>query len=88
MAFFILILFQASFGGSGINQNSCGGIRKVFILHKHNKIRTPLLSPYETLVRLILPEGILEYFELTNVTQTETGLNIYLEEKNIVTSGT
>ena len=44
-------------------------------------------STYETLVRLILPEGILEYFELTNVTQTETGLNIYLEEKNIVPSG-
>lgn len=44
-------------------------------------------ATYETLVRLILPEGILEYFELTNVTQTETGLNIYLEEKNIVPSG-
>lgn len=40
-------------------------------------------TTYETLVRLILPEGILEYFELTNVTQTETGLNIYLEEKNL-----
>jgi len=46
-----------------------------------------LSPPYETLVRLILPEGILEYFELTNVTQTGTGLNIYLEEKNIVPSG-
>jgi hypothetical protein len=46
-----------------------------------------LSATYETLVRLILPEGILEYFELTNVTQTETGLNIYLEEKNIVPSG-
>lgn len=44
-------------------------------------------STYETLVRLILPEGILEYFELTNVTQAEPGLNIYLEEKNIVPSG-
>jgi hypothetical protein len=51
------------------------------------QIRIPLSSPYETLVRLILPEGILEYFELTNVGQTETGLNIYLEEKNIVPSG-
>jgi len=43
-----------------------------------------LSASYETLVCLILPEGILEYFELINVSQTETGLNIYLEEKNIV----
>ena len=32
---------------------------------------------------MILPEGILEYFELTNVVQAENGLNIYLEEKNL-----
>jgi len=32
---------------------------------------------------MILPEGILEYFELTNVTQSPGGLNIYLEEKNL-----
>ena len=38
---------------------------------------------HETLVRLLLPEGILEYFELTNVAQTSAGLNIYLEEKNL-----
>lgn len=44
-------------------------------------------ASYETLVRLILPEGILEYFELTNVSHTETGLNIYLEEKNLAPSG-
>ena len=44
-------------------------------------------TAYETLVQLILPEGILEYFELTNVAQIETGLHIYLEEKNIVPSG-
>jgi hypothetical protein len=56
-------------------------------LHKNNQYEYPLSASYETLVRLILPEGILEYFELTNVTQTETGLNIYLEEKNIVPSG-
>jgi hypothetical protein len=46
-----------------------------------------LSATYETLVRLILPEGVLEYFELTNVTQTETGLNIYLEEKNLPPAG-
>ena len=41
----------------------------------------------ETLVRLILPEGILDYFELINVIQAENGLNIYLEEKNMVPAG-
>ena len=32
---------------------------------------------------MILPEGMLEYFELTNVSQSPGGLNIYLEEKNL-----
>lgn len=42
----------------------------------------------ETLVRLILPEGILDYFELVNVEQGPDGqLNIYLEEKNLSPSG-
>ena len=41
------------------------------------------MNAYETLVRLILPEGLLDYFELINVIQAENGLNIYLEEKNI-----
>ena len=40
-------------------------------------------TPHETLVRLLLPEGILEYFELTDVVQTPIGLNIHLEEKNL-----
>jgi hypothetical protein len=31
----------------------------------------------------MLPEGILEYFELTNVSQSQSGFNIYLEEKNL-----
>ncbi|GGB29560.1 MULTISPECIES: ISAon1 family transposase N-terminal region protein [Mucilaginibacter] len=45
-------------------------------------------SAYETLVRLILPEGLLDYFELTDVHSSEKGqLNIYLEEKNLVPSG-
>ena len=44
-------------------------------------------SAHETLIRLLLPEGILDYFELTDVTQTAVGLNIYLEEKNIAPSG-
>ena len=44
-------------------------------------------NAYETLVRLMLPEGLLDYFELINVIQAENGLNIYLEEKNIVPAG-
>ena len=44
-------------------------------------------NAYETLVRLILPEGLLDYFELINVTQSEKGLNIYLEEKNLPPEG-
>jgi len=42
-----------------------------------------LSTPHETLVRLLLPEGLLEYFDLTNVAQTPASLNIYLEEKNL-----
>lgn len=32
----------------------------------------------------MLPAGILEYFELTNTTKDSKGINIFLEEKNIV----
>jgi hypothetical protein len=47
-----------------------------------------LSAAYETLVRLILPEGVLEYFELMDVRSSERGqLNIYLEEKNQPPSG-
>ena len=38
---------------------------------------------YEALVRVLLPEGILDYFELTKIVESIPGLNIYLEEKNI-----
>jgi hypothetical protein len=41
-------------------------------------------NAYETLVNLLLPQGMLEFFELTNVIQLPTGLNIFLEEKNII----
>jgi hypothetical protein len=42
-----------------------------------------LSESYHALVRILLPEGILEYFELTKVVESLPGLNIYLEEKNI-----
>ncbi|GEM_PF-5540802 len=40
-----------------------------------------------TLISLLLPEGILDYFDLTKVTKDATGVNIFLEEKNIAPSG-
>jgi hypothetical protein len=47
-----------------------------------------LNTAYETLVRLILPEGLLDYFEITNIVQSADGqLNIHLEEKNQPPSG-
>jgi len=42
-----------------------------------------LHDSYKSLVRILLPEGILEYFELIKVVEAIPGLNIYLEEKNI-----
>jgi hypothetical protein len=56
-------------------------------LHFRNKYAEALQDTYETLVRLLLPEGILEYFDLINVAQTPAGLNIHLEEKNIAPAG-
>lgn len=41
----------------------------------------------ETLISLLLPEGILDYFELTQVEKEGKMLNIYLEEKNIGPDG-
>lgn len=41
----------------------------------------------EDLIRFMLPDGILDYFELTHVGQDSTGLNVHLEEKNIAPVG-
>ncbi|MFD2288007.1 hypothetical protein ACFSOV_18005 [Pedobacter petrophilus] len=41
----------------------------------------------ETLISLLLPEGILDYFELTKVDKEGKMLNIYLQEKNIAPDG-
>lgn len=35
------------------------------------------------LIEALLPEGILHYFEITDASQTESEISIYLEEKNI-----
>jgi hypothetical protein len=38
----------------------------------------------ESLVRLILPEGILDYFVVTNIHQDQKEIWIYLEELNLI----
>ena len=48
-----------------------------------DKILNALQESYQTLVRFLLPEGILDYFELSKIVEGLTGLNIYLEEKNL-----
>ena len=35
-----------------------------------------------SLISMFLPDGILDYFEITNVLKSEEGFNIYLSEKN------
>lgn len=41
-------------------------------------------AQYEQLVAAFLPQGILEYFEVTQVQRDQTGLYIHLEERNTV----
>jgi hypothetical protein len=37
-----------------------------------------------SLAKFVLPRGILEYFTISNIVQTEEILSIYLNEKNII----
>jgi len=46
-----------------------------------------LSEAVNTLISLLLPEGILDYFDLIKVDKDSAGLNIYLEEKNISPEG-
>jgi hypothetical protein len=43
-----------------------------------------LEEQYKELVAAFLPQGILEYFELTDFKKQDTGLYIHLEEQNIL----
>ena len=55
---------------------------------RYNQRQEHLTNAYETLIHLLLPEGILDYFELINVLQGADGqLNIYLKEKNLPPAG-
>ncbi|WP_414617498.1 hypothetical protein [Dyadobacter sp. 32] len=73
---------QAENGGSRIKLKSWGEAELLFALHPE-PILFALNDSYQTLVRILLPEGILEYFEPTKVVESIPGLNIYLVEKNI-----
>ena len=42
---------------------------------------------YKTLVSFLLPEGLLDYFDITEAITGKEGLSIYLEEKNIAPHG-
>ena len=42
---------------------------------------------FTKLVSLLLPEGVLEYFDITRVLDTIEGMKIHLEEKNIAPAG-
>lgn len=39
---------------------------------------------YRDLVTALLPEGILDYFDVTHVQKDNTGLYIHLEERNVL----
>jgi len=38
---------------------------------------------YENLVRMLLPEGVLDYFQITNIIFDGQAYNVHLEEKNL-----
>ena len=42
------------------------------------------MSIYKEFVKSFLPEGILDYFELTELKKEDNKLRIYLEEQNII----
>jgi hypothetical protein len=42
---------------------------------------------YETLLSLILPDGIFDYFDITEVSSKPEGMSIHLEEKNVAPHG-
>ena len=47
------------------------------------KKRIKLSDNYHALISLLLPEGILDYFDIVNLSNDKSGLSIYLDEKNL-----
>jgi len=46
-----------------------------------------LSDNYQALISLLLPEGILDYFDIVNTVNDKSGLSIYLDEKNMPPDG-
>jgi len=46
-----------------------------------------LSDNYQALISLLLPEGILDYFDIVNTVNDKSGLSIYLDEKNMTPDG-
>lgn len=44
--------------------------------------KADLADNYQNLISLLLPEGILDYFDIINTVSDKEGLCIYLDEKN------
>lgn len=42
---------------------------------------------YRAIVCLLLPQGLSDYFDITDVTSGQEGFSIYLEEKNLAPHG-
>ena len=49
--------------------------------------QTSTQDNYKTLVSFLLPEGLLDYFDITETETGKEGLGIYLEEKNVAPQG-
>ncbi|OQA96008.1 MAG: hypothetical protein BWY22_01918 [Bacteroidetes bacterium ADurb.Bin217] len=42
------------------------------------------MKTQEALIKLLLPEGLLDYFEVTRVSEVNSEVWIYIEERNVV----
>ena len=49
--------------------------------------KAKLSDSYQTLISLLLPEGILDYFDIVNTVSDKDGLSIYLDEKSTAPDG-
>ena len=49
--------------------------------------KAELSDNYQTLISPLLPEGILEYFDIVNTVSDKDGLSIYLDEKSSAPDG-
>lgn len=59
-----------------VNRNFWGGrLKNLYFVFMKEELK---------FLSLFLPEGILDFFNLSDVSQSEEGLHFYLEEKNII----